>query len=148
MKCCLMQHFIWVFTVCQSTCTHVPVSRMNPLHSIPPTYQVINCLSWDKNIPMILLNLWNIEWSLRFKKLYFGNISSRGNIFSGCPGDSSMTLKVKWTSKNNIMSVNTKEPWHVVCATSKASDQQIRAFASRLSILWLLSYWLNIIWSI
>ena len=37
---------------------------------------------------------------------------------------------------------------NVVCATSKASDQPahtrslIRAFASRLSILWLLSYWL------
>ena len=39
-----------------------------------------------------------------------------------------------------------------VCATSKASDQPahtrslIRAFDSRLSILWLLSYWLNTIW--
>ena len=50
------------------------------------------------------------------------------------------------------------EPVHeisnnVVCPTSKASDQHahtrslIRAFASRLSILWLLSYWLNIFWS-
>ena len=50
------------------------------------------------------------------------------------------------------------EPQHeisnnVVCATSKASDQPvhmrslIRAFASRLIILWMLSYWLNIIWS-
>ena len=42
---------------------------------------------------------------------------------------------------------------NVVCTTSKASDQPahtrslIRAFASRLSILWLLSYWLNTIWS-
>ena len=42
---------------------------------------------------------------------------------------------------------------NVVSATSKASDQTahmrslIRAFASRLSILWLLSYWLNTIWS-
>ena len=42
---------------------------------------------------------------------------------------------------------------NVVCATSKGSDQPahmcslIRAFASRLSILWVLSYWLNIIWS-
>ena len=41
----------------------------------------------------------------------------------------------------------------MVCPTSKASDQPvhtrslIRAFASRLSILWLLSYWLNTIWS-
>ena len=38
---------------------------------------------------------------------------------------------------------------NVVCATSEASDQPvhtrslIRAFASRLSILLLLSYWLN-----
>ena len=50
------------------------------------------------------------------------------------------------------------EPWHeisnsVVCATSKDSDQPahtrrlIKAFACRLNILWVLSYWLNIIWS-
>ena len=50
------------------------------------------------------------------------------------------------------------EPVHeisnnLVCATSKASDQPahtrslIRAFACRLSILRLLSYWLNTIWS-
>ena len=48
------------------------------------------------------------------------------------------------------------KPWHeisnnVVCATSKDSDQPahmcrlIRAFASRWNILWLLSYWPNII---
>ena len=50
------------------------------------------------------------------------------------------------------------EPRHeisnnVVCATSKGSDQPahtcrlIRAFACRLSILWVLSYWPNFIWS-
>ena len=50
------------------------------------------------------------------------------------------------------------EPRHeisnnVVCATSKGSDQPahthslIRAFASRLNILYVLSYGLNIIWS-
>ena len=50
------------------------------------------------------------------------------------------------------------EPVHdisnnVVCVTSKASDQPahtrslIRGFASRLSILLLLSLWLNTIWS-
>ena len=50
------------------------------------------------------------------------------------------------------------EPLHeisnnVVCATRKASDQPahmrslIRAFASRLNITWVLSYWLNSIWS-
>ena len=42
---------------------------------------------------------------------------------------------------------------NVVCATRKASDQPahtyslIRAFACRLSIIWLLSYWLNTIWN-
>ena len=42
---------------------------------------------------------------------------------------------------------------NVVCATSKCSDQPahtgrlIRAFASRLNILWVLSYWTNIFWS-
>ena len=52
----------------------------------------------------------------------------------------------------------TNEPRHeisnnVVSATSKTSDQPVyprgltRAFASRLNILWLLIYWLNIIWS-
>ena len=50
------------------------------------------------------------------------------------------------------------EPRHdisnnVVGATSRGSDQPahkrslIRAFASGLNILWLLSYWLHIIWS-
>ena len=53
----------------------------------------------------------------------------------------------------------TSEPWHgisnnVTCATSKDSDQPvhtrslIRAFASRLSILWLLIHWLNSICTI
>ena len=53
---------------------------------------------------------------------------------------------------------NTDEPWHeisnnVVCATSKGSDllvhihSLIRAFASRLNIQWILSYWPNSIWS-
>ena len=43
--------------------------------------------------------------------------------------------------------------YNEVCVTSKASDQPahthslIRAFASHWSILWLLNYWLNTIWS-
>ena len=58
----------------------------------------------------------------------------------------------------NLVSAYKNVPQHeisnnVVCATSKGSDQLahmrslIRAFASRLNILWLLGYWLNIIWS-
>ena len=44
-------------------------------------------------------------------------------------------------------------PNNMLCATSKASDQPahmrslIGAFASRLSSLWLLSYWPTTIWS-
>ena len=43
---------------------------------------------------------------------------------------------------------------NVVCVTGKASDQPaytrslIGAFASRLSVLWLLSYWLGTVWSL
>ena len=59
---------------------------------------------------------------------------------------------------NDLANLVSFEPVHkisnnVVCATSKGSDQPahtrslIRAFASRLRILWLLSYWLNILWS-
>ena len=58
----------------------------------------------------------------------------------------------------NWLQLLTNEPQHeisnnVVCATSKSSDQPahtrslIRAFASRLNILWVLSYWPNIIWN-
>ena len=62
-------------------------------------------------------------------------------------------LKSAWASTKPDQS-QAYEPVHeisnnVVCTTSKASDQPghmhslIRAFASRLSILWLLSNWLN-----
>ena len=53
----------------------------------------------------------------------------------------------KWYEPQHEISNN------VVCATSKVSDQPaptrslIWAFASRLIILWVLSYWLNIVWS-
>ena len=61
--------------------------------------------------------------------------------------------------QNDFQSRESNEPVHeisnnVVCVTSKASDQPahmrslIRAFASRLSNLKLLSYWLNTIFSL
>ena len=66
-----------------------------------------------------------------------------------------------WCMSRNVCKMKclvSYEPRHkisnnVVCATSKGSDQPahtpslIRAFASRLNILWILSYWPNIIWS-
>ena len=59
----------------------------------------------------------------------------------------------------HLLKVFILEPWleisnNVVCVTSNISDQPshmpslIRAFASPLNILWLLSYWPNIIWSL
>ena len=62
-----------------------------------------------------------------------------------------------FTMQHQLVVIN--EPVHeisnnVVCATSKAPDQPahtrslIGAFASRLSIIWLISYWLNTIWSV
>ena len=59
---------------------------------------------------------------------------------------------------NILLLTNTNEPQHeisnnVVCATSKGSDQPthirslIRAFARRLNILWMLSFWPNVILS-
>ena len=63
-----------------------------------------------------------------------------------------------WTYRlNGWTALKLYEPWHeisnyVVCATSKGSDQLvhtrrlIRAFACCLNVLWLLSYWPNIIW--
>ena len=67
-------------------------------------------------------------------------------------------LQTVWISAFFVTHFNKIEPVHeisnnMVCATSKGSDQPahtrslIRAFASLLSILWLLNYWLNTIWS-
>ena len=70
-----------------------------------------------------------------------------------------MYARLRGYTKVSGSSVATKfEPVHVisnnvVSATCRASDQPahtrslIRAFASRLCTLWLLSYWLNTIWS-
>ena len=63
----------------------------------------------------------------------------------------------KWT-KNTELVHDKIEPQHeisnnVVCVTSKTTDQAaytgslIRAFASPLNSLWLLSYWPNSTWS-
>ena len=65
----------------------------------------------------------------------------------------------KCSSEPALFAYTVYEQWHeisnnVVCATSKGSDQPahthrlIRACASRLNILWLLSYWPNKIWSL
>ena len=78
----------------------------------------------------------------------------------GCKLFLSVCLSAMFSSSMVVVliSVERFEPVHeisnnLVCATSKASDQPahtrslIRAFACRLSILWLLSYWPSVIWS-
>ena len=75
--------------------------------------------------------------------------------------ESAVLWRLAWVLKifnQTSLTVILIEPVHEIsnnkeCATSKASDQPAhtrsltRAFASRLSILWLLTYWLNTIWS-
>ena len=88
-------------------------------------------------------------------------------VWSSFPWSNKKKSKKKknqsWTASDKIFWIRTwyglvNEPRHeisinVVYAPSEGSDHPahtlslIRAFASRLSILWVLSYWLNIIWN-
>ena len=68
---------------------------------------------------------------------------------------SGASINMIWMEHENIWhELRHKISNNVVCVTSKGSDQPahtrslIRAFASRLNILRVLSYWLNIIWSV
>ena len=83
------------------------------------------CRDWqvESNMPPKLVQSWgHYEWNLLLGKRQWGQIYEPRREIS-----------------NNV-----------VCATSKASDQPahtrslIRAFASRMNILWALSYWPNI----
>ena len=62
-------------------------------------------------------------------------------------------LMAQYLSQHQIIELRYEISNNMVCATSKGSDQPAhtrsltRAFAGRLNILWVLSYWLNIIWS-
>ena len=93
------------------------------------------------------------------KNCWLGQNTSNKFLFLACIhlGMYHKELKLVMIISRKIVKESTNEPQHeifnnVVCATSKASDQPahtrslIRAFASLLNILWLLSYWLNIIW--
>ena len=85
-------------------------------------------------------------------KIFDGNIKTEGAAMSHVPivcvhyTCSTWLAILIYESRHNISSI-------VVCATNKGLDQPahtsslIRVFASRLNILWVLSYWLNIIWS-
>ena len=81
-------------------------------------------------------------------------------MFEGCPQkfQSNQVVNLKKKKKKDSIFKLSFEQEHevsnnVLCATSKAPDQPahtrslIGAFACRLTILWVLSYWLNTIWS-
>ena len=67
--------------------------------------------------------------------------------------DKNVQLRQMFQTCSTLIEQVHEIPNNVVCVTSKASDQPvhthslIRAFASRLNILRMLSYWLNTIWS-
>ena len=50
-------------------------------------------------------------------------------------------------SVTHIVGILSFEPVHEISNNVVCARSLIRAFASRLSNLWLLSYWLNTIWS-
>ena len=101
-----------------------------------------NCLIPDGRFHQFKKFFFNLHWMMKNIRLF--NVCEAQSIF-----------KKYWTL---FVKEKPTEPWHensndVVCATSKASDQPvhmrslIRAFASRLNILWLSIYWLNILCS-
>ena len=101
------------------------------------------------------------QWLQRVCLSTFSNISSettgRINPQLHMEGNESL-FKWFWSHYQAGHHVDIYEPRHeysnyVACPTSKASDQPahtrslIRAFTSRLNILWVVSYWLSIVWS-
>ena len=97
-------------------------------------------------------------WSLTFKnELNFLTLylieTPFNTLVNRADPDQAALVSAAWSESTLFANGNMiYEPVHeisnnLVCATSKASDQPahmrslIRAFASRLSILWLLSYW-------
>ena len=100
---------------------------------------MVPALAWDKFLAANAL--WTITW--KFKQTFLKDSVKRLNM-------------IQYTAF--LSSQRIYEPLHgisnnVVCAASKSSDQPahthslIRAFPSRLNVLWLLRYWLNVIWS-
>ena len=117
------------------------------------------CISplWTDSIKLSLLFFLYCKFSLFLKEPFFQIIPSWKG---GCTGSLESTfIKYHIVGKHlSLLICPLSEPSHeisnnVVCATSKGSDQPahtrslLRAIASRLDILWLLSYLPNSIWS-
>ena len=78
-------------------------------------------------------------------QVWSGMILPLSNLSLGCGLGMGACVNIRQTHMSHDM--------RLICATRKGSDQSahtrrlIRAFASRLNVLWMLSYWTNSIWS-
>ena len=122
------QSFSW-WSPSGSTCTHYVIQFLN--------------IIWNTVCSILSLSI--LTTFLIIFKLFLKNMTSF-LIFRTIMG---LYLNASLISYETVHEISN----NVECGTSKASDQPahtrslIRAFASPLSILWFLSYWLNIIWS-
>ena len=118
------------------------------------------CLLWVCHFPIGFLGqVWYLIVSIpdlrSLTYLVLAHVTMKYFHDDVCLLDLNLSLNIAYFI---IMDFQWNEPVHeitnnVVYATSKASDKPahtrslIRAFACRLNILWLFSYWLNTIWS-
>ena len=165
---CILPHFIWVLTVCQS------IYPLTLVSSIQMAWKYIDQRSSYKNhfsswkiLKMQKSNTKAGKWMAIFLPTnYTHNKSNKPKFSYNNIGIKEQPQKCGYFWPNVLTNLsnsrdqdqNTYEPQHeifnnVICGTSKASDQPahtsslIRAFASCLNILWIISYWLNVIWS-
>ena len=124
---------------CKSRCTREAFQHRYRMHAL-------ESLSLSLSLSTTCFQSWKIVWIQKISHVFQTGIPRINHV--------SELRTLRPMPRKNII-----EPWHeisnnVVCGTSKASDQPahmhrlIRAFASRLNILWVLSYWLNIVWSL
>ena len=155
--CCDIQYWgeIWLYTECRDfTVKGLPCPLQNSSTLFPLVANFVVCWSplqsiwtqirvviWFKPFDTMIVFLKEFFEKMNFEK----KVSADDNKSINYPACKELIAFIF----DPVHEISNK----VVCATSKASDQPahtrslIRAFASRLSILWLLSYWLNTIWS-
>ena len=152
-KCHIMQHFILVFVVCK-----IPIKRF-------PVYKGLNvyfsgkcrhlCSSVLRDSTVLPKQSLHCAWTTKQVR----HLVLKIHIFKGQARAVSQRCYAghrdcfMWILDSPIYEQQSEISNNVVCATSKVSDQPvhvrslIRAFASCLNVLWVLSYWLNFIWS-
>ena len=103
-------------------------------------------------LAQLLVKTWQVSTPEYSQSRHLDSMISMVLTMQGAISSLQSTIN-KLVIKKSLSATTTWAMTWDVCATSKASDQPahtrslIRAFACRLNILWVLSYWLNIIWS-